>query len=222
MRINKFVAQSTGLSRRAADEAIAAGRVLVNQLKPESGDQVGDDDVVTMDSRRITPPVKTTTVIMNKPIGFVCSRNGQGSRTIYDLLPTRYQNLKSIGRLDKQSSGLILLTDDGDLANQLTHPSFVKTKVYELSLDNPLQPLHHQMINDIGVMLEDGPSKIQLMKLDDNGLKWEVTMHEGRNRQIRRTFKALGYEVQTLHRTNFGRYPLGNLAPGQVKELGSI
>lgn len=219
MRINKFVAQSTGLSRRASDEAIAAGRVLVNQQKPESGDQIGPDDVVTMDSRHITPPVKTTTIIMHKPIGFVCSRNGQGSRTIYDLLPERYQNLKSIGRLDKQSSGLILLTDDGDLANQLTHPSFVKTKVYKLTLDRPLQPLHHQMINDIGVTLEDGPSKLQLMKLDDASLEWEVTMHEGRNRQIRRTFMSLGYDVKTLHRTTFGQYTLGTLSPAQVSEI---
>lgn len=219
MRINKFVAQSTGLSRRASDQAIADGRVLVNQLAPESGDQVGSDDVVTMDSQRITLPLKTTTIIMHKPSGFVCSRNGQGARTIYDLLPKRYQNLKSVGRLDKESSGLILLTDDGDLANQLTHPSFIKTKVYEISLDSDLQPLHHQMISDVGVMLEDGPSKLQLMKLDDTGLRWEVIMHEGRNRQIRRTFKSLGYEVKTLHRTNFGSYNLNNLAAGQIKEV---
>lgn len=219
MRINKFVAQSTGLSRRAADTAIAAGRVLVNQLKPESGDQVAPDDVVTMDSRRITPPVKTTTIIMHKPTGFVCSRNGQGSRTIYDLLPERYQNLKSIGRLDKESSGLILLTDDGELANQLTHPSFVKTKVYKVQLNTPLQPLHQQMISDIGIALEDGPSKLQLMKLDDAGLWYQITMHEGRNRQIRRTFKSLGYEVRALHRTNFGNYTLDTLSPAQVREI---
>ncbi len=219
MRVNKFVAHSTGLSRRASDKAIADGRVLVNQLTPESGDQIGPDDVVTMDSRRITPPAKTTTIILHKPTGFVCSRNGQGSRTIYDLLPARYQNLKSVGRLDKDSSGLILLTDDGDLANQLTHPSFVKTKVYEISLDKALEPLHHQMISDIGVTLEDGPSKLQLMKLDDKGRQWEITMREGRNRQIRRTFKSLGYEVKSLHRTVFGPYTLGSLSPAQVAEV---
>ncbi|MDB5170643.1 MAG: pseudouridine synthase [Candidatus Saccharibacteria bacterium] len=218
MRINKFVAQSTGLSRRAADQAIADGRVLVNQLLPESGDQVGTDDIVTLDSRRITPPVKTTTIIMHKPAGFVCSRKGQGSRTIYDLLPERYQNLKSVGRLDKESSGLILLTDDGDLANELTHPSFVKTKIYEVGLDTALQPLHQQMVSDNGVMLEDGPSKLQLQKLDDTGLSWQITMHEGRNRQIRRTFSSLGYEVKTLHRTSFGNYALGDLKAAQVRE----
>ncbi len=219
MRINKFVAQSTGLSRRAADQAISDGRVLVNQLVPESGDQIGSDDVVTMDSRRITPPAKTTTIIMHKPAGFVCSRNGQGSRTIYDLLPERYQNLKSVGRLDKESSGLILLSDDGDLANQLTHPSFVKMKVYETGLDTPLQPLHQQMISDIGVTLEDGPSKLQLMKMADDGLSWQIIMSEGRNRQIRRTFQSLGYQVKTLHRVSFGQYKLGRLSPAQVAEV---
>jgi 23S rRNA pseudouridine2605 synthase len=219
MRINKFVAQSTGLSRRAADTAIADGRILVNGLTPESGDQVTTDDVVTMDSRRITPPAKTTTIVMHKPTGFVCSRKGQGSRTIYDLLPERYQNLKSVGRLDKESSGLIMLTDDGDLANELTHPSNVKTKVYEVTLDTALQPFHQQMINDRGVMLDDGVSKLTLHKLDDVGLHWQITMHEGRNRQIRRTFSSLGYEVTALHRTTFGSYTIGDLAPAQVRKI---
>lgn len=219
MRINKFVALSTGLSRRAADQAIVDGRVLVNKLPPMAGDQIDGNDVVTMDNRPITPPVKTTTILMYKPSGFVCSRNGQGARTIYDLLPERYQNLKSVGRLDKESSGLILLTDDGGLANQLTHPSFIKTKLYQVSLDKALQPLHHQMISDLGIGLEDGPSKLQLMKLDNDGLQWQVTMHEGRNRQIRRTFQVLGYEVKTLHRTSFGQYNLGALSPAQISEV---
>lgn len=221
MRINKFVAQSTGLSRRAADTAIADGRVLVNGQRPESGDQVTATDTVTMDSRQITPPAKTTTILMHKPVGFVCSRKGQGSRTIYELLPERYQDLKSVGRLDKESSGLILLTDDGDLANELTHPSNVKTKVYEVTLDSALQPFHHQMINDRGVMLDDGVSKLTLQKLDEAGLQWQITMHEGRNRQIRRTFSSLGYEVTALHRTRFGNYTIGELAPAQVRETPS-
>ena len=219
MRINKFVAQSTGLSRRAADTAIADGRVLVNGLQPESGDQIGTDDAVTMDNRRITPPAKTTTIIIHKPVGFVCSRAGQGSRTIYDLLPERYQKLKSVGRLDKESSGLILLTDDGDLANDLTHPSKQKTKIYEVTLDKALEPFHHQMINDRGIMLDDGVSKLSLQKLDAAGLNWQITMHEGRNRQIRRTFSSLGYEVLKLHRTTFGNYILDGLSPAQVREV---
>ena len=98
----------------------------------------------------------------------------------------------------------------------MTHPKFYKTKVYEISLDKPLAPLHQQMINDYGVHLEDGPSKLQLQKRDDTATQWQVTMHEGRNRQIRRTFASLGYTVVALHRTQFGTYSLNDLVPGKT------
>src|SRR5690242_11466002 len=124
MRINKFIAQATGLGRRAADAAITAGRVRVDGEMPSSGMNVRATDKVTFDSRMITirddAPV---TIMLNKPAGYVVSRNGQGSKTIYDLLPPEYQQLKPVGRLDKNSSGLLLLTNDGRLANELTHPS---------------------------------------------------------------------------------------------------
>lgn len=217
MRINKFVAQATGLSRRAADAAVADKRVTINGQIAAIGAEVQDADVVTLDSQRITPAVKSLTILLNKPAGYVCSRNGQGSQTIYDLLPPEYQQLKPVGRLDKDSSGLLLLTNDGDLANQLTHPRYGKTKVYEITLDKPLEPLHQQMINDHGVQLEDGPSQLQLQKLSDDALNWQVTMREGRNRQIRRTFAALGYTVVKLHRTVFGDYQLNNLQLGKLK-----
>jgi 23S rRNA pseudouridine2605 synthase len=159
--------------------------------------------------------------------------------------------MKPIGRLDKDSSGLLLLTDDGDLANELTHPRYAKTKVYEVILDKPLQPLHQQIIADHGVTLEDGLSKFSVTKLElrdksqeireenapRSGYKnvamsdakstlnpylmthdspvYEVHMQEGRNRQIRRTFAALGYSVRTLHRTQFGSYSLNELPLGQ-------
>ncbi len=100
------------------------------------------------------------------------------------------------------------------MANQLTHPSYGKTKIYEITLDKPLEPLHRQMISDHGVRLDDGPSKLALEKLQANGLEWRVTMTEGRNRQIRRTFAALGYDVDKLHRINFGNYTLGTLKEG--------
>ena len=158
---------------------------------------------------------------MNKPVGFVCSRKGQGSRTIYELLPEKYQNLKSIGRLDKESSGLILLTSDGDLANELTHPSHAKKKRYLISLNKPLEPLHQQMVSDVGIMLEDGPSKLILHRSSDDRTDWEVVMSEGRNRQIRRTFESIGYKVVALHRTTFANYKLGELAPAQIKEINS-
>ncbi|MEK7152847.1 MAG: pseudouridine synthase, partial [Patescibacteria group bacterium] len=155
------------------------------------------------------------------PAGYVVSREGQSSKTIYDLLPAELKHLKPIGRLDKDSSGLLLLTNDGILAHQLTHPRFQKVKVYELALDQPLQPLHRQMIHDIGIQLEDGPSKLILERLQEgNEKRWRVTMREGRNRQIRRTFAALGYRVIRLRRTHFGSYTLpADTLPGHYTTL---
>lgn len=218
MRLNKFIAQATGLSRRAADTAIADGRVRVNGKSPEVGVQIGSGDVVTLDSRPITPDVNTDTIMLNKPIGYVCSRDGQGNKTIYDLLPPQLHQLKPVGRLDKNSSGLLLLTTDGQLAYELTHPKFQKTKIYKIALNSPLQPLHRQMISDNGVALDDGVSKLQLERINDmDDTNWKVVMSEGRNRQIRRTFESLGYNVVKLHRTHFGSYVLGNLEKGKYK-----
>jgi 23S rRNA pseudouridine2605 synthase len=218
MRLNKYIAQATGLSRRAADAAIAQNRVEVNGRLPSPGQQISATDEVTLDSAAIRPPDDTITVMLNKPTGYVCSREGQGSSTVYDLLPPELHILKTVGRLDKYSSGLLLLTTDGQLAQRLTHPSFQKTKIYEVTLDKPLQPLHRQMISDHGISLEDGPSKLQLERLQDgDDTKWQVQMHEGRNRQIRRTFESLGYTVTKLYRTQFGDYNLGTLQIGKFK-----
>jgi 23S rRNA pseudouridine2605 synthase len=219
MRINKFIAQATGLSRRAADAAIDEGRVLLNGHTPSPGAQVGETDTVTLDDKPLSVQSEKLTIMLNKPVGYVCSRDGQGSRTVYDLLPPQYHELKPIGRLDKFSSGLLLLTNDGQLANELTHPRYAKQKTYKISLNRPLEPLNQQMINDYGVQLPDGVSKLTLEKVDEKGFDWRVRMSEGRNRQIRRTFSALDYTVNTLHRTHFGSYTLGDLKPGETKEV---
>ena len=222
MRLNKFIAQATGMGRRPADAAIAAGRVLVNNRQPALGQDISDQDAVTLDGRPLsataTVPGVPQTIVLNKPVGYVVSRQGQGSKTVYDLLPASYGHLKPVGRLDKESSGLLLLTSDGQLAFDLTHPSKQKIKLYEVTLNKPLQPLHHQMISDYGVRLEDGPSQLQLERLDQSDPRqWRVTMHEGRNRQIRRTFAALGYTVTRLHRTAFGTYQLHGLRSGDYQ-----
>jgi 23S rRNA pseudouridine2605 synthase len=218
MRINKYIAQSTGLSRRVADKAVEQGNVLVNGMPATPGQEVGEQDVVTLSGKTLTPPVKIQTIMLNKPIGYVVSRDGQGSKTIYELLPPELHHLKPIGRLDKDSSGLLLLTTDGQLAQELTHPKYQKTKIYEVRLSTPLAPLHRQMISDHGIQLTDGPSKLHLERATDgDDQNWRVTMHEGRNRQIRRTFAALGYMVTKLHRTNFGNFALGDLQMGAYR-----
>lgn len=209
MRINRFVAAGSGLSRRAADQAIQDGRVFVNGERASIATEVTATDVVTLDGTPLTAPASARTILFNKPVGYVVSREGQGSKTIYDLLPPELYQLKPVGRLDKDSSGLLLLTNNGELAHQLTHPSFRKTKIYEVELDAPLEPLHRQMIADMGVQLDDGPSRLGLERLQEgNDRAWRITMHEGRNRQIRRTFSALGYTVTRLHRIQFGQYRL--------------
>ena len=216
-RVNKYIAHTTGLSRREVDNAITAGRVTVNGEKAAMGAQVGPGDDVRLDGKAIGEAHTYTYLMLNKPVGYVCSRRRQGEYpTIYELLPEDLQKLKAVGRLDRDSSGLLLLTDDGDLAHRMTHPKFQKRKVYEVELDHELEPLHQQMINDHGISLEDGQSKLTLERLSDDHRKaWRVIMSEGRNRQIRRTFAALGYTVTRLHRTDFGPYTLNGLAEGK-------
>lgn len=222
MRLNKFIAHATGMARREADEAILNGRISVNGKVANIGQDVdGQSDIIKLDDKQITLPATTTVIMLNKPIGYVCSRNAQAkdAKTVYELLPSDLRQLKTIGRLDKDSSGLILLTDDGDMAHKLTHPSFTKTKEYVIELDRPLAPLHQQMIADFGINLTDGPSKLLLERLNDERTKFRVIMHEGRNRQIRRTFAALGYQVVSLHRISFGSYQLGDLPSGEYKRV---
>lgn len=210
MRINKYIAQATGMSRRAADQLLQQGRVSVNGQMAELGHQVTGDDQVSINGKALNAPKTTQTILMNKPVGYVCSRDGQGSQTIYDLLPKELHHLKPVGRLDKDSSGLLLLTNDGDLANQLTHPSFNKTKVYEVKLNQPLSLEAERQLNS-GIKLEDGPSQLKLKALGNSRLNWSVQMHEGRNRQVRRSFEAAGYRVTALRRTKLANYSLTKL-----------
>lgn len=211
MRLNKFLSQATHLSRRKADEAIIAGRVTVNENIATLGQSVTAADIVALDNNQVTIDLPVTSIMLNKPVGYVCSRSGQGNDIVYDLIPAEYQHLNLVGRLDKNSSGLLLLTNDGELANQLTHPKHKKQKIYEVSLNKSLKPIDLETISQTGVELEDGPSKLGLENISGDKKTWRVTMSEGRNRQIRRTFENLGYRVIKLHRTNFGIYSLGDL-----------
>lgn len=221
MRLNKYLALATGLSRRAADDAIAHGRIQINGTPAVLGQAVNSSDTITLDGQRVyVPDEHFTTIMLHKPVGYVTSRRGQGSQTIYDLLPPAYHHLKPVGRLDKNSSGLLILTNDGQLAFELTHPSHRKAKIYELALDRPLAPLHRQMITDYGILLDDDPSKFMLEQRGSDRHTWRATLYEGRNRQIRRTFTSLGYRVTKLHRTHFGPYHLpASLPAGKFETI---
>ena len=159
-RLNKYLAFHLGLSRREADDLIAKGVVSVDGVVSQLGSRVETGQKVTVNGKPVSERASFTYLALNKPIGYVSSRKQQGDNpTLYDLIPKELHHLKPVGRLDKDSSGLLLLTDDGDFAYEMTHPKFYKVKTYEVSLDTPLQPLHQQMISDYGVQLEDGPSK---------------------------------------------------------------
>lgn len=209
-RLNKFLALQLGISRRQADELIEKGRISINGKTAQLGERFEAGDEIKLGEKIISKTREEKKyVIFNKPRGYVCSRKKQGeNETIYAILPKEFSVLKPVGRLDKDSSGILLLTNDGDFAFQMTHPKFRKVKEYLISLDTPLQPIHQQMIADFGINLPDGKSQLGLERLDDSRKNWKVIMSEGRNRQIRRTFSAIGYKVEELHRTVFGSYIL--------------
>ena len=209
-RLNKFLALQLGISRRQADELIEKGRISINGKTAQLGERFKAGDEIKLGEKIISKTREEKKyIIFNKPRGYVCSRKKQGeNETIYAILPKEFSVLKPVGRLDKDSSGILLLTNDGDFAFQMTHPKFRKVKEYLISLDTPLQPIHQQMIADFGINLPDGKSQLGLERLDDSRKNWKVIMSEGRNRQIRRTFSAIGYEVKELHRTVFGSYIL--------------
>lgn len=221
MRLNKWIAAHSLFSRRKADELIAAGRVTVDGKTAGLGVQAEDTSIVEIDGKRIGTKLnkdKPVVVLLHKPVGYVCSRNGQGAPTVYGLLPLKYHHLDIAGRLDKDSSGLVLLTNNGLLMQQLTHPSFLKEKVYIMHLDRALSQQHQEAIEK-GVQLEDGKSALALQLLSADKKQWQVTMHEGRNRQIRRTLAKLDYDVLKLHRISVGSYKLGTLKEQAFSEV---
>lgn len=212
MRLNKYIAVNSALSRRSADMAIEQGKITVNGKKAVLGSSVSESDHVAIEGVEIRPKkVQRIIVLIDKPVGYVSSKHGQGSPTVYDLLPSQFKNLNIAGRLDKDSCGLLLLTNDGEMLYELTHPSQEKIKVYEVVLDKQLTTIDKTKIEQ-GVSLNDGTSRLKLNQRSQDRTKWEVIMNEGRNRQIRRTFSKLGYKVQHLKRTRLGDYTIDQLA----------
>lgn len=219
MRLNRYLAYRYGASRRKADEAIANNEVYVNSSLAHIGQEIDiTNDVVTWPGHDKVS-VKPIVVMLHKPIGYVSGRDGQGSPSLYELLPDKYSHLKIAGRLDKDSSGLVVLTNDGQLLQDLTHPSNNKTKKYQVRINQPLKPDHRNEIIfgvDIG---DQRPSRFLIEPTGHTDDTYMVEIQEGRNRQIRRTLEALGYTVTDLHRTSIGDYQLENLEQGQHAEL---
>lgn len=226
VRLNKELALRLGISRRQADDLIAKGSVMINNIPAILGNRLNPNDNVTVSGQTLPSSRPLQYLAFNKPVGYVCSRREQSSNlTIYSLLPANLHHLKPVGRLDKDSSGLLLLTNDGDFAHHMTHPKFDKPKIYEIKLDRPLERTDLADITQTGVDIGDGKlSKLEISlasHLTSDASAYEIRLLEGRNRQIRRTFGSLGYTVTKLHRTTFGSYSLAKdkLSPGEWKEV---
>lgn len=214
-------------SRRAMAEAIKHGRVALNGTLVESFKQDMDaaHDALTLDGNLINPACREFTYLMlNKPAGILsATRDERGRHTIFDLLPHRFRGigLHPVGRLDLDSSGLLILTDDGALTHRLTHPSFEKEKEYLVVLSHPLEARDGLSLEK-GVRLDDGPtSPAAVKKAPDESASYYVTIHEGRKRQLRRMFASLGYRVLSLRRVRMGNLILGDLPEGQSRPLSS-
>jgi len=222
MRINQFLAHFTGLSRRQADKAIEQGRVKINNQKADLGQKIKEADTVVVDEQ-IVSLGNYKYVLFHKPVGYVTSRSKQAKeKIIYDILPDTYKDLKPVGRLDKDTSGLLLLTNDGNYSEELMHPRNQKVKVYRLELNKIVDASNLALIQGSGVELEDGISRMSVRSLSGTSPKYEIIITEGRNRQIRRTFEALGYKVIKLHRTQFGDYKINSLKTGELKEVEKL
>ncbi|MCA9349188.1 rRNA pseudouridine synthase, partial [Candidatus Saccharibacteria bacterium] len=186
------------------DSLVEQDRVVVNGSRVRVGQDITDLDIDEVDGYKKLDQ-KAPTILLNKPMGYVCSRDGQGSQTVYDLLPETYRHLKIAGRLDKDSSGLVVLSNNGDLIQKLSHPSKGGQKIYQVELDKPLSKQAEAQVK-LGVDI--GDSRLSRMIITGKGRAWEVKLSEGRNRQIRRTFDKLGYTVVSLHRTQLAGYNL--------------
>ena len=218
MRLNRFLAAAGVGSRRHCDELIAAGRVAINgQICTNFSAQPATRDHVKVDGKlvRVDPLL---TILLNKPAGFVSTRKDVHSRdTIFDLLPKKFSRLFNIGRLDAQTEGLILLTNDGDLAQRLTHPRYKIEKEYEVTLDRQWDAtLAPKLLS--GIFLDGQRAKIaRLHSITSNRLR--IVLSQGINRQIRRMFHEIGYEVKRLVRVRTGNLRLGDLPRGHWRPL---
>lgn len=232
-RLQKFLARAGVASRRASEGFITSGRVSVNgEVVTELGTKVTPDvDVVAVDGVVVAPASNTVTFMLNKPVGYVTTMfDPQGRPCVADLVPLdEYPSLYPIGRLDRNTSGLLLFSTDGELGHGLLHPSHHVDKTYIATVErHPTKDALRQLRE--GVMLEDGitqPANVEVLKTlkrrirgkDQPFTVLEITIHEGRNRQVRRMCKAVGNHVADLHRSTFANLELGSLEPGQYRKL---
>jgi 23S rRNA pseudouridine2605 synthase len=218
MRLNRFLAAAGLGSRRHCDEIIAAGRVTINgRVCTDFSAQPAEGDHVKVGGKLVRTE-RSLYIMLHKPAGFVSTRSDPNARnTIFDLLPPKFPRLFNIGRLDAQTEGLLILTNDGDLAQRLTHPRYKVEKEYEVTLDRPWDPSLAVKLRS-GIVLDGQKARIENVRVI-RPTRLRVVMRQGINRQIRRMFFELGYEVEKLIRTRVGHLRLGDLPRGHWRPL---
>ncbi len=228
MRLQRFLARAGVASRRGSEDLMTAGRVSVNgEVVTELGAKVDPlTDVVTVDGVVASLASAPTYVVLNKPVGYVTTMNDpQGRATVAGLVPREPAGLFPVGRLDRDTTGLLLFTTDGDLAHRLLHPRFHVEKTYLAEVEGVPSDAALRTL-ERGVKLDDGPTAPARAKLIETarvggGATVEIAIREGRKRQVRRMFAAVGHPVIALHRESFGPLRLGPLASGEYRNLAA-
>lgn len=216
IRINRYLAERGHCSRRQADELILKGVVSVNGAPVKPGAKVSETDTVSVNGKTISSPARLTYILLNKPVGYISTTDRRAEDTVLDLVP-RTVRLYPVGRLDVNSSGLLILTNDGALTNRLTHPRYEHEKEYEVQVDKSLTEDALSALRT-GVILDRKktlPAKVKKMR----DRSFVIALRQGRNRQIRRMCESLGYTVTALRRTRVLSLTLDNLGAGQWRYL---
>ncbi len=220
-RLNKAIADAGISSRRGADEIIAEGRVKINgRVVSELGTRVMSGDLVTVDGNPIGDPERHIYILLNKPKDTITTTSDEkGRRTVLDLIDAR-ERVYPVGRLDRNTTGVLLLTNDGDLANRLMHPSYQIARVYNVVLDKALDLRDGRKIA-AGVTLENGDEtqECELAVDDRDRTHVTITLYEGKNREVRRLFEHFGYEVMRLDRKMYAGISSRGLARGEWRRL---
>jgi 23S rRNA pseudouridine2605 synthase len=223
-RLNKIIAASGIASRRRADALISSGRVVVNgQIITRPGSKaVWGLDTILVDGKRLPDPPRKLYLLLNKPFGYVCTlHDPQGRPVVRDLLPEITERIYPVGRLDFDSQGLLILTNDGELAFRLMHPRFQIPKTYKVLVEGAIEPQSVKNLRE-GIMLDDGkagPARVRILRQEQGRSLLRITLSEGRKREVRRMLEATGYRTIQLVRTHYGSLRLGALKVGRYRRL---